>query len=107
MQQYLDSFVKDAVARTALAPPRASVDCGIVAPAVAPHKPVQPPRMLHVHLLEARGLPAMDSNGYSDPYVILHVRSSTDKKLTGGKLKSKTCLETSVRTLSKSQPGCV
>jgi hypothetical protein len=40
--------------------------------------------MLHVHLLEARDLPAMDSNGFSDPYCVVHVRPAG-----GGKKKEK------------------
>ena len=89
MSSFLDSFVKSttaSVTATALAAPAA---------AASSLSPLPPGglRLLHIHLLEARDLPAMDSNGFSDPYCVLHVRSASGKDV-GSKLKSRTVLET-------------
>jgi len=57
-------------------------------------------RLLHIHLLEARDLPSMDSNGLADPYCVLFVRGAPGSDpsgkgaLQGEKLKTKTLPET-------------
>lgn len=51
--------------------------------------------MLHLHLVEGRDFPAMDANGFSDPYCLLWLRCKNKAhKFVGAKHKSKTILET-------------
>ena len=119
MQAYLDSFSKQVL--SAPQPPPPDVEEIVVdAPGTRRmttklsrmlvhgsslnlHNAPPPRKMLHVHLLEARDLPAMDSNGFSDPYCVLHIAAGGDHKKdtppggsggSGTRVKSKTIAAT-------------